>query len=238
MKKFHQTTMSKILNEYHTMRSNLSLVTVFYIIQFFKLRNILELGFYQGQTFGVMLEASEENTNLTAIDIEYQLDLYDRHYSKTNVVKEKNVTLLKMSSLDFISSEKYDFINVDTGMSEYDSHATRTQDLMNAANLIDRSGILMLDNYRECDGLINDFLHQHQNLAPFLMDNQAIYFHNNEHDATEFLDNFLVSILPEEFVSQYNIDYKGHTVKQLFPTPIHIESMPELFAYYCSNRNF
>jgi hypothetical protein len=246
MKKFHQTIMHSVLNEYIGMRSNLGLMVVFYMIQFFKLKDILELGFYEGKTFGIMLEATQPHSNLITVDIKFRMDLYNRHYANSIVTKDKKINFVNMSSLDFVSDTKFDFILVDVGSKPHNTCPedellyvdendiqTRYQDMVHASKLLTDQGILMVDGYRKYPKAIEDFLKCDHQLVPFLMDNQAVYFHNLNHDAGEFLDVFLEQTLPQEFVSTYNIEYHGHTVKHLDPRPIYIETKNTLFKTYC-----
>jgi hypothetical protein len=246
MKKFHQTIMSNLLHEYHGMRTNLGLMCVLYIIQFFKCKDILEMGFWEGKTFGMMLEATQPHSNLTTVDIKFQMDLYNRHYANSSVTKDKKINFINMSSLDFVSDTKFDFILVDVGskpaytriedelmyVDENDIH-TRYLDMIHASTLLTDRGILMVDGYRKYPKAFEDFLKCNHQIVPFLMDNQAMYFHNINHDAGEFLDVFLEQTLPQEFVSTYNIEYHGHTVKHLDPCPIYVESKKDLFKTYC-----
>ena len=234
MKKFHQTIMSTILDEYETMRSNLSLVTVFHLIQYFKCKNILELGFYQGQTFGIMIEAAVEGSTLTAVDINYILDLYNKHYKNSTAIQNKKIILNTMSSLDFKPDTKYDFINVDTGIDDSSDGDLRYQDLINSVDCLEDQGILMLDNYELFDDVIDRFLSSTENYVPFLKDNQAIYFHHCSHDVSDFLDNVLEKLYPPHLITAHNIEYKGHTVKELCAKPMDIETMNDMFIFYCN----
>ena len=245
MKKFHQTIMSNLLHEYLGARGNLSLICVLYIIQFFKCKDILEMGYWQGKTFGIMLEATQPHSSLTTVDIKFQMDLYNRHYANSSVVKDKKINFVTMSSLDFVSDTKFDFILVDVNLKmatcsygehryvdENDIH-TRYLDMIHASTLLSDQGILMVDGYRKFTKAIEDFLECNHQLVPFLIDNEALYFHNINHNATEFLDVFLEQSLPPEFVSKHNIDYLGHTVKILKTLPIYVESKKDLFKTYC-----
>jgi len=65
---FYQTHIFKNLSLYDRgMRNNSELLVLFYLIKFFKFKNILEIGFFEGKTFGVMIESSTENSNLTPL---------------------------------------------------------------------------------------------------------------------------------------------------------------------------
>lgn len=234
MKKFHQTIMSTILNDYESMRSNLSLITVFHLIQYFKCKNILELGFYQGQTFGLMIEAASKGSTLTAVDIVYDLNLYNRYYADNPVTKNKIINLITSQSLEFKSTEKFDFINVDTGMEENEVLELRYLDLVKSTEMVSDNGILMLDNYKHVDSVIDKFLLLNHDFVPFLKDNQAIYFHHCSHDASDFLDNIIETLYPPQIITAHNVEYKGHVVKELCTKPLDIESMNDMFIFYCN----
>lgn len=222
--------MSKILTEYDSMRGTISLINIFYLIQYFKCQNILEIGFYEGQTFGMMLEATNEGSQLTAIDINFQKEIYNKYYADSKYTKNKKIQLLNMSSEDFTSSEKYDLINVDG------SHVLRYNDLCIAANCLDKNGILMLDDYKKHDEVVTEFLKLDHKLVPFLMDQQALFFHHPSHSAELFLDEILDNVL-FNCCTLNNIDYKGYNVKEICPIKICIDHMHNVFSLFCHEIN-
>jgi SAM-dependent methyltransferase len=228
------------MDQYNRMRVPLSSLVLFSLIQYFKPKSILEMGFFEGKTFGIMLEAASENCELTAIDIEYRMKLFDKYYAKSNVIKNKKINLLTVNSLEFNSNSTFDFINVDTGGGE-SIPSLRCHDLNHAAQLLTKDGILMLDDYKKCETFIPEFLQTYPTIKPFLIDSQALYFHYETHDANYFLDTFIKQVLPAEFANISNINIGDCSVTEIKSIPIYIDhnrDLLDLFKSYCKIKNF
>jgi predicted O-methyltransferase YrrM len=229
--KFHETEAFKNLNSYSGKnRLNFGLLLLFYLIKYFNPKTILEIGFDEGCSFGVMLEAATSNSQLTGVDIRLDRTLFDSIYNKTHHAFDKNVTLLHMSSLDFTDADnKYDFINIDGNH----NMPTVYHDLVNASKLINQSGIIMIDDYawHGVDTAIDQFLNLGTNFVPFLIDEQCVYFHHNTHCADEFLDFELEKILAS-FCSLSNTTYKSFFVKKIKCLPA-VTSNLDVFSLIC-----
>lgn len=238
MKKFGETIMVDALDYYDTMRTNISLMTVFYIIQYFKPKNILEMGFYEGQTFGIMLEAADANCELTALDLEFRMELYDRYYKNSKPTLDKKINLITTNSNNFCPAGQFDFINVDTGTPE-ELDTVRATDFKNAMNWLSKDGILMLDNYEECEKIFLSSILQEENLriVPFLKDDQAMYFHHVDHDANHFLDSFIPEIFPNEFISRCNVNFYNHLITDIWARPFELQRHIDLFRMYCQFKS-
>ena len=209
--KFHQTKIFKNLNNYDKMRVNFELLLIFKLIRYFKLNKILEIGFHQGKSFGAMIEATGDSGDLTAVDIVINRTLYDKIYHDISATNNKKINLLTMSSSDFVGDPaSYDFINVDGDLS------LGYNDIIMASKLIKQTGIIMIDDYiyQSVDQAIDKFLKLNTNFVPFLMDEQAVFFHHVSHDASEFLDSTLENIF-SSFASLSNITYKSFIVKKI-----------------------
>lgn len=238
--KIHEIYIFKVLrsyfqSKYKTQRSLTSMVLVYNIIEYFKFRNILELGFCFGQTFGVMLQATSAGSHLTAVDIAFNTELYDKFFKDSIYTQNKTIEFLNIDTKDFIASREYDFINVDANL------PNRFNDMIMAVKCLSPNGILMVDNYAkpEVDPGIDKFLKLDHGLVPFLIDEQAIYFCKNTLDVSYFLD----SVLEEQMstvASLYNIDYKNYFIKSVYPvgiSPWALESNPEVYLAYCKQQN-
>ena len=228
MKHFYQTTALAIYKEFDTCIRDLpSLITVFYLIQYFNCKKILEVGFYQGQTFGAMLEAAAAGSQLTTIDPVLRTNIYNKYYHNSNHTKDKHVDLLEIKFEDFKSTETYDFILVDSGMPSDEWINTPTS-LDDAVKLdVDRSDhlirslqyatnntIIALDDYRRLPAEVDRFLSSQTEFVPFLMDGTTLYFHKSAHNASDFLDNFLESKISNS-CSLYNIEYRNYIIKNV-----------------------
>jgi predicted O-methyltransferase YrrM len=229
--KFHETESFKNLNNYSGKnRLNFELLLLFYLIKYFNPKTILEIGVDEGCSFGVMLEATTSNSQLTGVDIRLDRTLFDSIYNNTHHVLDKNITLLRMSSLDFTdTNNKYDFINVDGDH----NMPTVYHDLVNASKLINQSGIIMIDDYayEGVNTAIDQFLTLGTDFVPFLIDEQCVYFHHISHSANEFLDVELEKILAS-FCLLSNTTYKSFFVKEVRCLPA-VTSNLDVFSLIC-----
>lgn len=212
-----------------------SMILVHNIIEYFKFKNILELGFCFGQTFSVMLQATAPGSRLTAVDIEFNTELYDKYFKDSIFTKDKTIEFLNIKTDDFVPDGKYDFINSDAGV------PYRVNDMVMASKCLAPHGILMIDNWQTSvvDSGIDKFLKLDHGLVPFLIDQQAVYFCRDNLDVSNFLDVVLEERM-STVATLYNKDYKGHFVKSVAPVGIShwdLEDLPELFLTYCQEKN-
>lgn len=227
--RFRDTEILKNFSLYETMRVNFEILLIFSLSKYFNFKEILEIGFRQGMTFGALLEAINQGS-LTAIDLDFDMSLYDKFYKDSVYVKNNNVNLLKMSSLDFNDVDrKYDFINVDG------DHTMPVvyKDLLKSVKLIKHSGILMIDDYylTDIDFAINKLLETNSGFVPFLMDEQAVFFHHVSHDASHYLDVELKEIF-SMFCDVSDIEYKSHQVKKISALPA-VTNHNDIFSLIC-----
>lgn len=229
--KFYETQFIRIFNESYknSMRVNIDSVLVYYLIKFFKFSNILEIGFYQGETFAVMIEATEKSSNLTAIDINLQLDIYNKYYNNSIFTQNKDINLIEIDSEKFTNKEKYDFINIDGNHTE----AYAFNDIINGLSMIQPNGIIMIDDYKlnDVNSAIDKLLKTNTKFVPFLISEQTSFWHHVNHDAVEFLDNILEELLAP-FCSLYNTNYKSHAVKEIRCLPA-ITNNNDIFKLIC-----
>ena len=226
---FYQTHIFKNLSLYNRgMRNNSELLVLFYLIKFFKFKNILEIGFFEGKTFGVMIESSTENSNLTAIDIMLNKKIYDLLYDNSSILGNRQVNLVETNSLDFLPDRKYDFINIDTSH----NYPETLNEIKYYLRHVSESGILMLDDYMwpGVDKSIGEFMYENSEWVPFLMGEQAVFFHHVSHNASEFLDQTLNVLSP--FCSLNNVDYKSHIVKKVSCLPA-VSDHEDIFTMIC-----
>jgi hypothetical protein len=235
MEKFYQTISSKIFNEFDPyMRRWPSCIVVYYIIQYFKCKKILEVGFYEGQTFGIMLEASPPDSHLVALDPIFRYQVYNKYFKNNKNFESKQIELLETTFEEFDRQEYYDFIDIDSGMGEID----RLDHLIKSLKFLHDDSILMFDNYDEqiMDKTVDKFLNLQSDFVPFLMDPQALYFHKKTHDSTDFLDNFLPKMLATQF-SLYNENYKTFNVKKAEFFLVNIEEFSSCLPDILKIRN-
>lgn len=235
MKKYHETLTSTLYDTYSypNMRGSLSLAFLLYLIQYHSIKNILEIGFYEGQTLGLMLEATQPGSVLTAIDIDYSRDsLYQKYFHDSKYTKGKTVELVHQDSRTFTPSRKYDLVNVDG------DNEARRENVRMAIECLSPNGILMIDNYSSLHNrkVINDFMKDQSEWQPFIIDSQAAYFKKEHVDLSNFLDN-VVSPEFDKIAYTYNIIYHSYVVKELrhHKTPIYYYDY--MFQKYCELKN-
>lgn len=191
-----------------SMRSLGDSVIYWRLFQEYKFSNILEIGVYQGLTAGLMLEASDNVSSYTGIDINLRLDIFK------DIWKDylTPTTFYEQSSLDFNfdQSKQYDFILVD-GDHSYNGAIT---DLTNVKNLLSKDGVLAIDDYfyPAVQQAIEEF-RSTTDMVPFLQTDQTEFWHYATTDRSEFLDNLFTDPI-HNFIYLYNIN-NDRTVKAL-----------------------
>ena len=222
--KFNESTSWQNLNKFdETMRTTIDSFLLFYVIQYFQRRSILEIGFRQGYSFGLMLEASPHDAVLEAVDISYpDFTIFD--LLKTN----KKTKLNTISSQKFVYANQYDFINVD-GYHGYDEAKV---DILNAIAHLSSDGILMVDDYSipDVDRAITDILQMNLGIKPFLKGFQEVFFVRNNSQLP--LNTFEVDFLHSEindFCNATNISYKNYNVIDIWCKHVYIK-FPHIFA--------
>ena len=207
------------------MRDPVSLIMLYLVIQHFKFRNVLEMGFYQGLSLAAMIEAAPVSTKFTTIDIEFRCEIFNQHFADWI----DRVTWLNMSTHDFRPNQTYDFILVD-------GSDQRNLELEIAHSCVDIHGVIMFDDYHKWQPELVHFLQQHPDWTPFLADSKALYLHHVSHQADEFLD-CVVEQRFQDFCHTGNCDYHGHWVKTVTPRPIDIVYMSDIFPLFAKQRN-
>lgn len=229
---FNNTLIFKNLNIFKIKnRVNVELLLLYYVIKQFDPKILLEIGFSEGCSFGVMLEAAAERSELTSVDIVINQTLFDSIYNDSSHVRTKKVNLLTMPSSKFEDSEnRYDFILVDGDH----TLPTAYRDLIKASKLINLNGIIMIDDYHlnDVDQAIDQFLKLETGFVPFLISEQSVYFHHVSHNAENFIDNELGKFAP--FCDLSNVDYKSFLVKKVSCLPA-ITNHNDIFSLVCNH---
>lgn len=163
------------------MRGPIDMFLLWKTIEYFKPKKIIEIGFFAGQSTGIMLDAADSDAELTAVDISFA------HKSTfDNVFPETNVTFIETDSLTLNLTEIYDFVLIDGDHSyEYALH-----DLKTCLPAMNKNSILYMDDY-DLPGVckvIQEELTGKNDFVPFLVGAQGMLFHHVSHSADEFLD--------------------------------------------------
>lgn len=210
-------------------RVNAELLLIFKLIQYFQFENILEIGFREGKTFGALLEAMTQG-EITAVDNDFQMHLYDKLYKNSKAVLNKKIQLVDIDSTKFRNfGQKYDFINVDG------DHTMPVvfKDICFALKEIAHNGIIMLDDFAkpDVDLAIDQFLKHNQDFIPFLMGEQSVFFHHMSTDLSYFLDVELKKIFAS-FADISDIIYKDFQIKKISVLPA-ITAHDDIFSLIC-----
>jgi hypothetical protein len=226
MYNFYQTKILKNINEYPPVRVNIELLILYYLIKHFNCNKILEIGFSQGLSLGAMIEASPKGSELTAVDIELHTNMFNQYYSNDSACRI--IKLIEINSNDFISSQSYNFIHVDGDH----SYPQAFNDITKVIPMLDRTGILMIDDYAMLgvDQSIDKMMLTAE-LVPFMISEQASWWHYPDHDASNFLDNVIDTTF-SAFCTLPNIVYKSHNVKKVECLPA-ITKNNDVFTLIC-----
>jgi hypothetical protein len=213
--KLHQTRFWKNYSLYKPMVSKCSMrYTVdaylyFTILKKYQYKNILEIGFFEGQTCGLLLESGD--AHITCVDPEPKIKLFDQLYKDL----QHRVELHRIKSQDF-DFKQYDLIIVD-GDKTFESVS---QDIQNSIKVLDPTGMLLINEYQKPDvvrAITESVLPA--NMVPFLKSDQTLFFHWPSIDRGDFLD-FELPNLANNFIRFENTESWGHTVLNAHTLPI------------------
>ena len=213
--KLHQT---RFWQNYHlytpvvakcSMRYTVDAYLYFTIMKKYQYKNILEIGFFEGQTCGLLLESGD--AHITCVDPFPNTTLFDQLYKDL----QYRVDLHTMKSQDF-DFKQYDLIIVD-GDKDFEPVS---QDIQQSIDALDPTGMLLINEYQKPGVMwaIEEFVLPAQ-LIPFLKSDQTLFFHRATVDRGDFLD-FELSHLANNFIRFENIETWGHTILNASTLPI------------------
>lgn len=213
--KLHQTRFWKNYSLYKStvakcsMRSTVDAYLYFTILKKYQYKNILEIGFFEGQTCGLLLESGD--AHITCVDPYPKTKLFDQLYKDL----QHRVDLHHIKSQDF-DFKQYDLIIVD-GAHTFESVG---QDIQRSIKALDPLGMLLVNGYQAPDVMraITEFLLPAQ-MVPFLKSDQTLFFHWPGVDRGDFLD-FELPRLANNFIRFENIESLGYTVLTAHTLPI------------------
>lgn len=194
------------------MRSTVDGYVYYKFIEKFKFKNFLEIGFYEGQTAGLLLELSSADSQIDCVDPTPKTKLFVQIYNEFN----DKFSLHTMKSVDFIFNKQYDFIIID-GSKEIENV---TADINNAIASLSSTGVLIVNEYyleSVQEALTNTLFIS--DLLPILQTNQSFFFSHPRNNRSEFLD-FELTKDANNFIRFYNIDINGHMVLRVDSLPI------------------
>lgn len=210
--KFHQ---SKVLNNWSKFNTNLtysglmrdheSMFTLWRTIECLKPKSILEIGFYKGQTLGLLFESAGNDVKIVSVEKNYQyLDNFMELFPNCNI------NFINSDSSKLKLDQKFDFILID-GDHTYDGIK---KDIEKCLPLLHKKSILCVDDYKFFEDVfqaVQEELCGQNNFVPMLCTEQQMFFHHSSHSADNFLDNELIKNATD-FCEFSNIDFFGFTV--------------------------
>ena len=194
--KFYQSTVLANLDQFrigstpttHTMlsRERVDMFLLWKTIEYFRPKKMLEIGFFAGQSAGIMLESAGPDADLTAVDINMsRQDVFLKLFSASNIKFINTDSML----LDLNHDEKFDFISID-GNHDY---KYVLNDLIKCLPCMHKDTILHMDDYPfpGVEKVICDHLLGQHDFVPFMFGDQSMFFHHISHSADEFIDSWI-----------------------------------------------
>lgn len=229
--KFHQ---SKVINNLEAfkvaptknklMRQHLDMFLVWKTIEYFKPKSLLEIGFFAGQTFGIMTESAGQDVRLTSVDIDF---------SKKNIYQQlfqnAAVDFLEVDSKQLALSGSFDFIHID-GNHFYDYVVN---DINKCLPHMHTSSVLYMDDINSAgvNEAVEELLVGQHDFVPFMLGEQGAFFHHRSHSADHFLDTWIQD-RSKNFMQFFNTDYQGFTVLRPSVQRVFLD-MPDMFVQAC-----
>jgi predicted O-methyltransferase YrrM len=198
-------------NRYWKPRDCIGLYTYWKICEYFKPKSILEIGFFEGLSFGLFFEASGVDTEYVCVDYNFSnkeryFDFLFKDHPKYNSIK-----FIETDSQELNLTQNFDLIHIDGNH----SYKYVKNDLLKSFPLMHKNSILIMDDVTEhcpdVEKVIDQYLLGQHDFVPFLSADREIFFHHVSHSADDFLDNF-ISKNTTDIMTFFNYDYKGFVV--------------------------
>jgi hypothetical protein len=195
-------------DSYGFMRYANDMYLIWKVCEYFQPQSVLEIGFFAGQTFGLLLESTSSQTKLVSVDIDYsRLPIFEKMFD--NDPRFHQIRFIQDDSINLDLKELFDFIHID-GNHDY---KYVLNDLEKSLNLMHKNTILCMDDY-DWPGVgqvINEHLLGQHDFVPFLSGDQEMFFHHISHSADDFLDGWIQDGA-KNFIYFSNYDFHGFTV--------------------------
>jgi len=197
-------------NRYWKPRDCLGLFLYWKICEYFKPKTIIELGFLEGLTFGLLFESTESSATYTCVDQTFKnKKVFDELFQDHS--KYSSIDFLETKTQDLKLDKTFDLVHIDADHS-YDGVK---HDLEKVLPHLHKDSILIMDDFtNEFPGVsqvIEEYLLGQNSFVPFLAGDREMFFHHVSHDANDFLDNFLTKD-STNIMTFFNHDYKGFSI--------------------------
>lgn len=212
MTKFHESVVINNLDNFRKyselnilMRHCMDMFLFWKILKYLNPKTILEIGSSAGQTLGLMVEATENQSTYTSVDIDF---------SKMGYFESKfplsNIQFIKSDSTKVELTKKFDFIHIDGDH----SYEYVMNDIFKCASLSHIDTILVIDDFElpDVDKAIDNFLLYQNDFVPFMRGHQCMFFHHQSQELDYFLDYAMYENNALDIFKIENINYKNFTV--------------------------
>jgi hypothetical protein len=161
----------------------LDMFLIWKVINYFAPRSFLEIGFFAGQTMGLIYESSKKLGTYVSVDVEYKYKpIFDQVFPNTSILFHE------ISSADIVFSpdQKFDFIFIDGDH----SYEMVCNDIEKCLPLMHEKTILYIDDYnlQGVDLAIRHKILNNRDYVPFLAGDHSIFFHHRSQSKDQFLD--------------------------------------------------
>lgn len=198
-------------NRYWKPRDCIGIYTYWKICEYFKPKSILEIGFFEGLSFGLLFEASGRDTNYVCVDCDFSHKEKHFDFLFNSHPKYNSIKFIESDSQKLNLTQTFDLIHID-GNHEY---KYVKNDVLKCLPLLHENSILIMDDVTEhCPDVttvIDQYLLGQHGFVPFLSTDREMFFHHVSHSADDFLDNF-ISKDATDIMTFFNYDYKGFVI--------------------------
>jgi predicted O-methyltransferase YrrM len=201
-------------------RTSVDSFLLFYFIKYFQPKTILEIGFCEGYTCGLYIEA-QPTAQIDCVDITFdQSKIFDL------LGDCSTVNLLKIDSRQLKADRRYDFINID-GNHEYDF---AKNDINKSIESLNPNGIIMIDDI-DHPGVMQATLEsfEEKKLTPLIQTTQALFCCGYGENVIVVPYLNLIKDLTNEFLFLDQVQIQKFWVQHLHGSKIWTR-FPELFA--------
>jgi predicted O-methyltransferase YrrM len=192
---FHQSTVLKNLEKFpmdslgQLPRDNNDMLQMWRVCEYFQPKSILEIGFSAGQTFGLLLDCTNDDTKYVAVDNDFSRNAHIFEEIFGQHPKRKNISMLNIDSRDLNLLDKFDFIHIDANH----TYEFVLNDFLKCLPLLQTNSILCMDDTLDygVDRVIQEHLLGQHDFVPFLAGNKQIFFHHRSNNVQDFVKDFL-----------------------------------------------
>jgi predicted O-methyltransferase YrrM len=188
-------------------RDHNDMLQMWKVCKYFQPKSILEIGFSAGQTFGLLLDCTDDDTKYVAVDNDFARNSHIFEEIFSQHPKRKNISMLNIDSRNLNLIDKFDFIHIDANH----TYEFVLSDLLKCLPLLQSNSILCMDDTLDpgVDQVIQEHLLGQHDFVPFLAGNKQIFFHHRSTDVQDFVKDFLPDGLTD-FVIFDPWNHHGH----------------------------